>query len=154
MPGLCSEEGHLPLGCRSSRGPRGWQVRVTMLPWPQDDIVTITPEPEVAGPGPEPCWLVGWGPSVCLSVGLASPGSSVVAPCQARPASRLRQWGSVSWSPVGSWLFFYRGDSSLEAPEDEGRHLELFSFLFGPPIYFSSWKEHGHRPVPTVHLSW
>ena len=98
--------------------------------------------------------LAGGVGAIGLSVGLGSPGSSVVAPCQARPASRRRQWGSVSWSPVGSWLFFYRGDSSLEAPEDEGTHLELFSFLFGPPIYFSSWKEHGHRPVPTVHLSW
>ena len=71
VPGLCIEEVHLPLGYRSSRGPCGWQVRVTMLPWPQDDspyplIVTITPEPEMAGPGSEPCWPAGWGPSICL----------------------------------------------------------------------------------------
>lgn len=35
-------------------------------------------------------------------------------------------------------MFFYRGDSSLEAPEDEGRHLELFSFLFGPHLLLRS----------------
>ena len=88
--------------------------------------------------------------AIDLSVGLGSPGSSVVAPCQARQASCRRQWGSVSWSPVGSWLFFYRGDSSLEAPEDEGRHLELFSFLFGPHLLFLL---EGARPPAGAHSS-
>lgn len=94
--------------------------------------------------------LAGGVGAIGLSVGLGSPGSSVVAPCQARPASRRRQWGSVSWSPVGSWLFFYRGDSSLEAPEDEGRHLELFSFLFGPHLLFLL---EGARPPAGAHSS-
>ena len=94
--------------------------------------------------------LAGGVGAIGLSVGLGSPGSSVVAPCQARPASRRRQWGSVSWSPVGSWLFFYRGDSSLEAPEDEGRHLELFSCLFGPHLLFLL---EGARPPAGAHSS-
>lgn len=94
--------------------------------------------------------LAGGVGAIDLSVGLGSPESSVVAPCQARPASRRRQWGSVSWSPVGSWLFFYRGDSSLEAPEDEGRHLELFSFLFGPHLLFLL---EGARPPAGAHSS-
>ena len=94
--------------------------------------------------------LAGGVGAIGLSVGLGSPGSSVVAPCQARPASRRRQWGSGSWSPVGSWVFFYRGDSSLEAPEDEGRHLELFSFLFGPHLLFLL---EGARPPAGAHSS-
>lgn len=92
------------------------------------------------------------------SVSLASHNPLVVGgslpslPTLPAPPGSPRQWGSVSCSPVGSWIFFYRGDLSLEDPEDEGWHLELFSFLFGPHLLILS-KEQGHRPVPTVHLS-
>lgn len=95
---------------------------------------------------------------VCLSVSLVSHNPLVVGgslpslPTLPAQPGGLRHWGSVQRSPVGSWIFFYRGDSSLEDPEDEGWHLELFSFLSGPHLLILS-KEQGHRPVPTVPLS-
>lgn len=100
-------------------------------------------------PGPRQASWLGSGRSVCQP-GLSRSISGGWLP--AKPGGP-RQWASVSRSPVGSWMFFYRGDSPLVDPEDEGWHLGLFFFLFGP-IYWPSRREHGCRPVPAVHLSW
>ena len=103
---------------------------MTTLPWPQDDV-----HPWHCHRRPlavsAPC-LAGWLAPAPLVAGGSLPSPPAAPPPGPLPPWRPRQWGSVSRSPGGSWMFFYRGDSSLEDSEAEGWHLGLFSFLFGP----------------------